>query len=220
MIDAVIFDMDGLLIDSEPFWQLEELNAFAKKGIVLTPEMQKETYGLGTDEVIMHWYNYQPWENLDLNEIKREIYDNVKAHILNEGKAKNGARHVLRYFTDKNLPVGLASSSPTELITTVIKVLGIEDYIKVAVSSEDTGFGKPHPSVYLEASRQLGIEPSRCLAFEDSFNGLLAAKAARMKTIIVPEPPVDQPRYSIADIRLASLEEFGDSQFEYVNTLI
>lgn len=220
MIEAVIFDMDGLLIDSEPFWQLEELNAFAKKGIVLTPEMQKETYGLGTDEVIMHWYNYQPWENLDLDEIKREVFDNVKAHILREGKAMKGVSQALHFFKQRKMPVGLATSSPRELIHTVMEVLRIENDIEVTVSAEDTGFGKPHPSVYLEAARQLGADPARCLAFEDSFNGLIAAKAARMKTVIIPEPPVDQPRYSIADLRLASLEEFDDSQFEYVNSLI
>jgi len=220
MIDAVIFDMDGLLIDSEPFWQLEEYNAFAKKGIILTPEMQQETYGLGTDEVIMHWYNYQPWDNFDPGEIKREVFSGMKAHLFHEGKAKNGVDRALQYFIDKNLPVGLASSSPTELIETVMEVLGLGNIIKVAVSSEDTGFGKPHPSVYLEAARLLGAEPARCLAFEDSFNGLLAAKAARMKTVIIPEPPVDQPRYSIADIRLNSLDEFGDRQFEFINSLI
>jgi sugar-phosphatase len=220
MIEAVIFDMDGLLIDSEPFWQLEEFNAFAKKGVVLTPEMQEETYGLGTMEVIMHWYNYKPWANFDPDEIKKEVFDNMKAHILREGKPKKGVNQVLQYFIKKKLPIGLASSSPREIITAAMEVLGLKNDIKVTVSAEDTGFGKPHPSVYIEAARQLGAEPARCLAFEDSFNGLIAAKAARMKTVIIPEPPIDQPRYSIADIRLSSLEEFDNSQFEYINSMI
>ncbi|MBA3450322.1 MAG: HAD-IA family hydrolase, partial [Chloroflexia bacterium] len=106
-------------------------------------------------------------------------------------------------------PLAIASSSSSEIIAAVLETLGLAHYFRVAQSAEHEPFGKPHPGVYIEAARALGIEPWRCLAFEDSPNGVIAAKAARMTCIAVPDPALaNDRRFGAADLILPSLSDF------------
>ena len=108
----------------------------------------------------------------------------------------------------KGLKIGLATSSPSRLIDVVVDKLGIREYFSAFSSAEHLVFGKPHPQVFIDCAKSLDTIPVECLCFEDSFHGMIAAKAARMKCIVVPAPFMkDEPRWHAADLQLNSLQE-------------
>jgi len=210
MIQAIIFDMDGLLIDSEPLWEEAELEVFNQVGVPLTSEMTKQTMGLRVDEVVQHWFDLYPWKDISHKEIEAKIVEKVIALIKEKGTAKEGVNEMIRFFKDKNMPMAIASSSSMDIIETVVKKLHIKNNLDVIYSAEHEQYGKPHPGVYITAAQKLGIASEKCLAFEDSPNGVLAAKAAKMKCIAVPDEKMkDDKRFGIADIILDSLSEFN-----------
>lgn len=209
MIEAVIFDMDGLLIDSEPLWQEAELHVFNKVGVPLTPEMTLQTTGLRTDEVVEYWHKKYPWSNPPQKEVSDKIDETVIDLIKSKGTAMAGAKEAVELCKAAGLPIAIASSSSTLLINTVLEKLGIADEVKIIHSAHDEAYGKPHPAVYISTANELGVHPNHCLAFEDSANGVLAAKAAKMKCIAIPEPSLrNDKRFGIADIILHSLHDF------------
>lgn len=215
MIKAVIFDMDGLLIDTEPYWQATERKVFAELGIEITPEMQKDTFGLRTDEQIRYWHAHRPWKNQSLDRVEQRYNDVMLEYFRNEASLMPGAREALDFFSERRLPLALASSSNMELINAFLDKFGFHHYFTVVYSAEFEEFGKPHPAVYLETARRLKVEPINCLALEDSFHGLIAAKAARMKTIAVPEHPDE--RFGASDIVLETLTGINESVFHQIN---
>lgn len=218
MIKAVIFDMDGLLIDSEPFWQKAEIKIFKTVGINLTKEMCLQTVGLKINEVVLHWYNIQKWENKSLKKVELEIIKEVKQLILNQGKAMKGVSECLEYFKNKNLKIGLASSSYFELIEATLQKLQIKKYFEVIHSAEAEKFGKPAPDVYLTAAKKLKVEPKKCLVLEDSYNGILSGKNAGMKVVAVPEAEnYDLEKFDLADLKIKSLLEFDEEKFNIIN---
>lgn len=212
MIKAVIFDMDGLLIDSEPFWQQAEMEVFKEVGIHLTLEMCLQTTGLRIDEVTAYWYKRHPWKGVALSTVTHKIVENVIHKIQTEGEAKAGVFQTLDFFKQQNIPMAIASSSYHKLIQAVVAHLDIGSYFQHLVSAEDDTYGKPHPSVYIRTAEKLGVSPMECLVYEDSFNGVLAAKAARMKVVAVPE--VKDERFIIANKILQSLEEWNETLFQ------
>lgn len=215
MIQAVIFDMDGLLIDSEPLWVEAEIKVFNSVGVPLTLEMTSQTTGLRTDEVVHHWFKQFPWENKSLQEVSQIIDDTVIKLINEKGKPREGVENAIKVCESLNLPIAIASSSPIRLIEPVLEKLGIRDKIQVIHSAHDEEYGKPHPVVYINTAKDLGIHPTQCLAFEDSANGVLSAKAARMKCIAIPEPNMrNDKRFGIADIILHSLSDFNAEMLE------
>ena len=210
MIQAIIFDMDGLLIDSEPLWEEAELEVFNQVGVPLTSEMTKQTMGLRVDEVVQHWFDLYPWKDISHKEIEAKIVEKVIALIKEKGTAKEGVNEMIRFFKDKNMPMAIASSSSMDIIETVVKKLHIKNNLDVIYSAEHEQYGKPHPGVYITAAQKLGIASEKCLAFEDSPNGVLAAKAAKMKCVAVPDQKMkNDRRFGIADIILDSLSEFN-----------
>lgn len=209
MIEAVIFDMDGLLIDSEPLWRKAEVKLFNSLGVPLTEEMAYETTGLRTDGVVDYWHKRYPWKSPGLDEVCKMLEEEVIKLVKDKGEAKPGVNKAFELCTDAGLPIAIASSSPMELITTVLDKLELSSSVKAIGSAHNEDFGKPHPAVYISTAKKLGIRPEHCLAFEDSVNGVLSAKAARMKCIAVPEPENQgDKRYGIADIVLSSLDDF------------
>jgi mannitol-1-/sugar-/sorbitol-6-/2-deoxyglucose-6-phosphatase len=192
---AIIFDMDGLLIDSEPLWRRAEVEVFARHGLSLREEQCQETTGLRIDEVVAHW------------RLPAEAAGAVVARVIElvaaEGVAKPFAAEAVREARRRSSRLALASSSPDALIDVTIVKLGIAGLFDVVYSATHEVYGKPHPGVYLTTAAKLGVAPTACVAIEDSLNGVLAAKAARMRCIAVPE--VEDPRFVIADVVLPSL---------------
>jgi sugar-phosphatase len=218
MIKGVVFDMDGILIDSEPYWQEEERNAFRTVGIEITPGMQVKTHGVDADEVVKYWYNYQPWENISHARLKEMVFENVEKQILQKGKAMTGVSFIIDFFKRKKIPLALASSSPRRLINVVLKKLDLNHAFTAVCSAEEESHSKPHPAVYLTAAKKLQVQPVECMAFEDSVNGMIAAKAARMKTIVIPENKQrNNKAFGLADLKINSLLEFNEEHFINLN---
>lgn len=208
MLAAVIFDMDGVLIDSEPFWQRAQMAVFSELGHFHTEEDCNSTIGVRIDQLVAHWYRIRPWSGPSQEEVVQRILDQVIALILQEGQPKAGVLEALALMEARGLKIGLATSSPFAMVDAVLGKLGIRDRFLAVHSAEVERFGKPHPDVYIHAAEKLGVLPVQCLAIEDSFTGLLAAKAASMQALIVPDPAlVGDPRLAIADHQLSSLAE-------------
>lgn len=218
MIDAVIFDMDGVLIDSEPFWRIALRETFADVGIDLTESLAAQTMGLRIDEVVAYWFKRFPWSGLTLKEVESQIVDRVQGLVLEKGKILPGVRMALDFFHGKHIPMALASSSPQRLIQAVVDHIHIAPDFKIIHSGEHEPYGKPHPVIFMTTAELLNCDPTHCLVVEDSFNGLIAAKAARMKTICIPDrASFDQTRFDIADIKLQSLNELTEEIFNSLN---
>lgn len=216
MIEAVLFDMDGILCDSEPFWRQAEMEVFGRAGLTLTEQECAETTGLRIDEVVAFRYAQQPWASPSQAKVASEIVERVEALVSQRAQRLAGVESSLRFFEERGMKVGLASSSSSRLIATTLKALDLRERFRVTHSAENEPYGKPHPAVYLTACEKLGSEPTRTLAIEDSLNGVLSAKAARMTVIAVPaDHDRGDPRFAIADLQLGSLEEL-DSRFSEV----
>lgn len=208
MIKAAIFDMDGLLIDSEPLWQEAEIMVFNAVGVPLTKDMTPQTTGLRTDEVVAYWHKRFPWENPSQAEVREQIDESVLELIKQKGLPKDGVNHAVAECEAAGLTMAVASSSPTVMIEAVLNKLGIRDKMVIVHSAEFETHGKPHPAVYISTAEKLGVHPDECVAFEDSANGVLSAKAAKMRCIAIPEPPMrNDKRYGIADVILDSLAD-------------
>lgn len=217
MIQAVIFDMDGLLINSEPFWKAVEIEVFKKVGIELTVEKCLQTVGLRIDEVVTYWYDRQPWNHISKKAIEAEIVDKMIERITNEGEPLPGVYDVIEFFWNQKMPMAIASSSYLRIIEAVVKRLKLKGFFEVIYSAEFEKYGKPNPGTFLTTAQKLNIAPTNCLVFEDSLNGVIAGKAARMITVAVPE--FDNPKFIIADKILHSLKDFDETVFEELNSL-
>lgn len=211
-IEAVVFDMDGVLLDSEPFWQEAEIEAFGRVGLRLEATDCLRTMGLRVDEVVAFWLDRRPWdtERHPLEAVAEDIVDGVVARVRGRGRMLPGVREGLREVSVRGLPCGLASSSPERVIAATLEALGLERTFEVTVSAQHEARGKPDPGVYLTACRGLDTAPGRSLAVEDSVAGLRAAKAAGMVCAMVPDPSVaGSPEMRRADLVLDSLAGLG-----------
>lgn len=202
--------MDGVLIDSEPLWHEAEIAAAGEAGLVLTPEDCLRTTGLRVDEAVAYWCERHPFLTPRREALVSSVLDRLVDLVIRKGKPKPGVDQVLALAKSRGLRLALASSSPYRVIHAVLNALGLESVFEVIHSAEEETRGKPDPAVYLTTARKLGIEPERCVAIEDSPNGLLSAKAAGMRCIVVPEAALRaDPRFALADARVAELGEIG-----------
>lgn len=214
MPQAVIFDMDGLLINSEPFWQQSEIEVFGTVGVNLTREMCEQMMGLRIDEVVQHWYDYQLWTGPSQEEIKDKIIDRLIELIGESGQLMDGVEYILKFFGDKGVKMSIASSSNLRIIEYVVDKFGLAKHFELIHSAELEKYGKPHPDIFIHTAHKMSVNPVDCLVFEDSFNGLVAAKAARMKVVMIPEPNAyPQTRFDIGDFKLKNLNEFGEEEW-------
>lgn len=206
---AAIFDLDGLLIDSEPLWRQAEIEVFSTVGVALTEAECHRTTGLRTDQVAAYWLERRPWdtERTPAAEIVRGINRRVIKLIGECGEAKEGVAHAIDFMRARGLRLALASSSTMSVVGAAIDRLGIRDAFEVVHSADFEAHSKPAPDVYLGAAQRLGVEPARCIALEDSVPGVEAAKAAGMCCIRFPEH--DGPA-SNADLELRALTDLDD----------
>jgi mannitol-1-/sugar-/sorbitol-6-/2-deoxyglucose-6-phosphatase len=205
--------MDGLLIDSEPFWWEAEQAVFAEVGVRLTDADCVQTMGLRVDEVVAHWVTRRPWQGVPPERVAERIAQRVVELVRTRGEEMAGASGALSLCEGLGLRLALASSSAPQIIHAVLDRLGFARRFDVVCSAADEARGKPHPDVYLSACAGLGIPPADCVAFEDSPNGVRAARAAGMRCIAVPGhglPGADLIA-SIADFVLPSLEALAPS---------
>lgn len=218
MIKAVIFDMDGLLIDSEPLWHEAEIDTFKLVNISLTEKECMETTGLRLNELVDYWHRKYPWDNFSKEEVGKRLTEKLLGLVKEKGAAKKGAEHILEFMKSKKIKIALASSSLKIKIETVVDKLGIRSYFDELYSAEFEEYGKPHPGVYITTAKTLDVPASECLAFEDSFNGLLAAKAAKMKCVCVPDESIaGSPKLAIADVVLPTLSDFNEKIWQMLD---
>ena len=215
MIKAVIFDMDGLLIRSSPFWKESELQILGELGVPINSEMLSQTpSGLREDEIVKYWYDRYPWQGVSIDEVTDKIEHRVAELASVSGVAMPGVYEVIALCKSAGLPLAIASSSSLHLIHAVMEKLNITRDISIVCSAYDDPEGKPHPGVYLRTLEELRVRTGsamqayECLVFEDSFNGVSAAKAAGMKCIAVPNPKLlHDKQFNIADVVVPSLDE-------------
>ena len=204
---GIIFDMDGLLIDSEPLWRKAEVEIFNTIGVPLEESMCSQTMGLRIDEVVAYWYTQFPWTGISHDAVAERLIQRVGELIAEEGKPMAGAIETVQLCQSLNFPLALATSSSMFLVGIALQRLNLQDAFRVVSSAENEEFGKPHPAVYLTAARDLGIPPNQCIAFEDSIAGMTSAKAAGMRCIVVPAVEErHKSEFSLADVKLDSLE--------------
>jgi HAD superfamily hydrolase (TIGR01509 family) len=206
-IEAVIFDMDGLLIDSEPIWKIAELKGFAMANVELSIAECKETTGLRMDEVIAYWFSRKPNNGMPQAEVYEYIIDFMVKEILLRGEPMLGAVPLVKRLHEQGYPLAVATSSPHVLLNAVLERLKLNSYFSVLASAQDESYGKPNPAVFITAAKKLGVLPEKCLIFEDSINGVIAAKASRARCIAVPEKELlNDKRFSIADAVFENLD--------------
>lgn len=209
-LDTVIFDMDGLLIDSEPLWKDAADGLLLTYGRQLTAAQYRVTTGLRTKEFLEHWFIHFNIET-DIERDEAILVNKVIELVRKKGRPMPGVEHIFRFFIERNFKIGLASSSPMILINEITAMLGIQPYLQATTSAAGMAFGKPHPEVYLACAAELDSKPHNCICFEDSFNGMIAVKAAKMKCIVVPGSHESQdPRWGAADMKLSTLTNFNE----------
>lgn len=205
--DAVIFDMDGVLIDSEPLWKIAMEEVFHSIGSVLTRQDFQKTVGLRLDEVIHFWHQHEGWKNISPRDVEMRIVTKMQELIKQNGTPLAGVIETLTYLKGQNKKIGLATSSYNVLIDTVLSELSIGHFFDVTHSAEEEQFGKPHPAVYLTVAERLEVKPLKCLVVEDSLNGIISAKAAKMKVVCIPEKThFPEPKLILADYQYEDMQ--------------
>ncbi|NNN08627.1 MAG: hexitol phosphatase HxpB [Acidimicrobiaceae bacterium] len=209
-IQATLFDMDGLLIDSEVLWHEAELEIFGALGVNLGEAANRSTKGLYVNEVVEYWYARYPWSGPSASDVVAMLLDRVGELVETKGRLLPGAVRAIE-LTAARGPVALASSTPLFLIERCLDHFGLGDRFVSLHSAEFEPFGKPHPGVFLTAAAALNVAPVHCLVLEDSAAGVLAAKAGRMTVVAVPTvSDRSLAAFSLADLVLSSLEELSE----------
>ncbi len=210
-IDTVIFDMDGLLIDSEPLWEEAGSELLARYGCKLTHEQYASTTGLRTREWLEHWFHFFELEMSTIAKAEQRILDLVMEKVKKNGREMPGVQYIVSYFRKKGFKIGVATSSPMMLADLVLSQLNLTNVVEAVTSAEALAFGKPHPQVYINCAEALGASPQATLCFEDSVNGMVSAKAAKMKCVVVPGRHQQQlAQWGLADMKISSLQNFND----------
>ncbi len=208
-IEAVIFDMDGVLVDSEVYWDKSRVEFARDRGKVWTDEFQRLAMGRST----VGWAGVMQ-EHLLLDESIDEIIAEMKARVIAHYEERMPTRpgalesvaHMKQHFR-----VGLASGSPTEIIKAVLRITGLDQILEVMIYGDEVPRGKPAPDIYLEALQQMGVSPAVSLGIEDSANGLRSLKAAGMVAVAAPSPdyPLTADILALADAHITTLEDFN-----------
>jgi HAD superfamily hydrolase (TIGR01509 family) len=213
-IRATLFDMDGLLIDSEVLWHRAEVEIFGSLGAPIGERDVRSTKGMFVDEVVEYWFARHPWTGPREEDVVAMLLARVGDLVEIEGRLLPGALRALDLAGERG-PLALASSTPLALIYRCLDHFDLRDRFASVHSADSEPFGKPHPGVFLSAARSLSMSPRECLVFEDSSAGVLAAKAASMTVVAVPTPEDrSDVVFALADLVLGSLDELTSSWFD------
>lgn len=206
-VQAVVFDLDGVLVASEELWDEVRRGLAAEAGRPWPSDATRAMQGMSTAE----WSAYL----VDVvglpgrpQEVATIVIDRMAARYREQLPLLPGAREVVRRLGNR-WPLGLASSSPRRLIDAVLESAGLADQFVVSVSTEEVGAGKPSPEVYLNVVQKLGVTPGRTVAIEDSSSGIRSAKQAGLRLIAIPNagyPPADDA-LALADLVVHSLDD-------------
>jgi len=206
MFKAIIFDMDGVIIDSEPLWEKSEKILLRKFDLEYNPVYREKILGLNQIDsagLLRDTFNLEITVQEIIDERLKILIDLYR----NELNLIDGIEKIISDSKKKNLKVGLASSSPMYVVEFVLEFFDIKKYFNTIVSGDCTTNGKPEPDIYLEAASQLEIDPRDCIAVEDSINGVKAAMKAGMYCIAIPDKRIRTDKYQIADLILRDLSE-------------
>ena len=206
--EAVLFDMDGVLVNSEPFYTEVEQQIFRMVGLNISPGEHVTYQGTATDRM---WNILKPKYNLPhtVEELVRMNNEKVIPYFLSMETISPmpGVRKLIQHYQDNNIPFALASSSTPDVIRIVLEKTGLQKYFGVVVDSQMAGSSKPDPDIFLLAAKKLGIAPQKCLVIEDSTNGIKAAKLAGMSCIAYAGPGSEHQNQSEADFVISDFNE-------------
>jgi HAD superfamily hydrolase (TIGR01509 family) len=208
-IDAVIFDLDGTLVDSMWMWKSIDIEYLQRFGIDLPDDLQKNIAGMSFSETALYFKERFDLPD-DLDQIKSEWNQMAWNKYRNEVPLKEGVESLLKYLKLKGIPAGIATSNSRELVDLIIEKLQVKEYFTSIRTSCEVNKGKPSPDIYLLVAKDLGVDPSRCLVFEDVLQGIMAGKNANMKVCAVydtfSEHDQDENR-KLADYFIYSMKE-------------
>ncbi|MYE26293.1 MAG: HAD family phosphatase [Chloroflexi bacterium] len=207
-IEAIIYDMDGVLVDSEVYWDKSRIEFARDRGKVWTDDYQRLAMGrstVGWAQVMQNKLALEESIDAIIAEMKARVIAHYEARMPTRPGALESVGHMKRHFR-----VGLASGSPTEIIKAVLRITGLDQIFEVMIYGDEAPRGKPAPDIYLEALKQLGVAPAASLGIEDSANGLRALKAAGMFAVAAPSPdyPLPEDVLALADAHITTLEDF------------
>lgn len=207
---AAIFDMDGLLVDSEKHWIGIDRTIWEELGLEVTEEFQKQLTGLNLKDAFALAVRYK--SDLSWDEMIRKYDEAAVAIYTEKTQLLPGVIVLLKKLKEQEIPLGLASSSSIDWINIVLDRFNLQEFFTVKLSARTMNIpGKPRPDIYLQAMKLLNAEPDKSIVFEDSIHGVTAAKKAGAYTVAVPNPEWNSGDYSIADLVLQSLEDFNFS---------
>ena len=212
---TVIFDMDGLLVDTEELWRKHMIKEFSSIGIDLSYEDCAVTAGMRMFDVSKHWLDYYKLR-IDSDFVANKIITGVINNIAEEVSLKEGVIDMLGKVKSKGWKIGLASGSDLVVINEVLLNMKIDLFFDVICSSEEVERGKPFPDVYQRALNIIDASPGEALAFEDSVNGLISAVKSGMKTIYIPNEKVAQQGMALSNATYSSMKDIGIDDLESI----
>lgn len=183
MIQGAIFDLDGLLLDTERIYEDAWIKYGPKYGFKDSTFLAETFCGMSKDKIIHTLNKY----HVEAKEYLKDVIQYVSKHELTDLHVKPGVNEILSFFQSKGIGCAVASSSPKNLILRNLKIVGLDSYFDEIVSGDEVEHGKPAPDIFLEAAHRLNVDPKHCFVFEDAINGVHAGLSAGCKTIMIPD---------------------------------